>query len=114
MTLLAPLPGLSTRPLTWLRARFRESEAWFIALAIGVGAAAGLMAVVQGRLSHLLQMRLFGGAPDSTLSATRRPSSARSDDRASGSSASTRLSAASNARPAGSFQLNGVELMRAL
>jgi CIC family chloride channel protein len=70
MTLLAPLPTLSTRPLAWLRARFRESEAWFIALAIAVGAGAGLLAVVQVRLAHGLQARLYGITPDARLSAT--------------------------------------------
>jgi CIC family chloride channel protein len=69
MTLLAPLPTLSTRPLAWLRARFRASEAWFIGLAIVVGAGAGLLAVVQGRLAHGLQERLYGITPDARLSA---------------------------------------------
>jgi CIC family chloride channel protein len=70
MTLLAPLPTLTTRPLAWLRARFRASEAWFIVLAIVVGGGAGLMAVAQGRLAHLLQEHLFGITPDSRLSAS--------------------------------------------
>jgi CIC family chloride channel protein len=69
MTLLA-LPTLSTRPLVWLRARFRASEAWFIALAIGVGVGAGLLAVVQGRLAHGVQQQLFGITPDERLSAS--------------------------------------------
>jgi CIC family chloride channel protein len=72
MTLLAPLPTLSTRPLVWLRARFRASEAWFIALAIAVGVGAGLLAVVQGRLAHGLQEHLFGITPDERLSASTR------------------------------------------
>ena len=70
MTLLAPLPTLTTRPLAWLRARFRASEAWFIALAIVVGVGAGLMAVIQGRLAHVLQEHLFGITPDARLSAS--------------------------------------------
>jgi CIC family chloride channel protein len=70
MTLLAPLPTLSTRPLAWLRAQFRASEAWFIALAIVVGAGAGLLAVVQVRLAHGLQAWLYGITPDARLSAT--------------------------------------------
>jgi CIC family chloride channel protein len=69
MTLIAPLPTLSTRPLAWLRAQFRASEAWFIALAIGVGAGAGLLAVVQGRVAHLVQQQLYSIAPDERLSA---------------------------------------------
>ena len=72
MTLLAPLPTLTTRPLAWLRAQFRASEAWFIALAIGVGAGAGLLAVVQGRLAHGLQEHLYGITPDQRLSASTR------------------------------------------
>ena len=70
MNAFAPLPTLSTRPLAWLRARFRASEAWFIALSIVVGAAAGLMAVIQARLAHGLQERLFGINAAARLSAT--------------------------------------------
>ncbi|HKR90171.1 MAG TPA: chloride channel protein, partial [Phenylobacterium sp.] len=69
MTAFAPLPTLSTRPLAWLRARFRASEAWFIGLSIVVGVAAGLMAVIQARLAHALQERLYGITPDARLSA---------------------------------------------
>jgi CIC family chloride channel protein len=69
MSLLAPLPALSTRPLSWLRARFRASEAWFITLAIVVGTGAGVLAVVQSRLAHALQERLYGITPDIRLSA---------------------------------------------
>jgi hypothetical protein len=70
MTAFAPLPTLSTRPLAWLRARFRASEAWFIVLSIVVGAGAGLLAVIQARVAHGLQERLFGITPDIRLSAT--------------------------------------------
>jgi CIC family chloride channel protein len=70
MSLLAPLPTLSTRPLAWLRARFRASEAWFIALAIAIGVGAGVLAVIQSRLAHGLQQRLYGIAPDARLSAS--------------------------------------------
>lgn len=70
MTVFAPLPTLSTRPLAWLRARFRASEAWFIALSIVVGAGAGLLAVIQAHLAHVLQERLYGITPDTRLSAT--------------------------------------------
>jgi CIC family chloride channel protein len=72
MTATAPLPALTARPLAWLRARFRASEAWFIALAIAVGAGAGLLAVVQEELAHGLQERLFGITPDERLSASAR------------------------------------------
>jgi CIC family chloride channel protein len=70
MSVLAPLPTLSSRPLVWLRARFRASEAWFIGLSILVGVGAGLLAVLQERLAHGLQERLFGITPDERLSAT--------------------------------------------
>lgn len=70
MSLLAPLPTLSARPLAWLRARFRASEAWFIALAIAVGVGAGVLAVIQSRLAHGLQERLYGISPDARLSAS--------------------------------------------
>jgi len=72
MTLLAPLPTLTTRPLAWLRARFRASEAWFIALSIVIGAGAGVLAVIQSRLAHGLQERLYGITPDIRLSALER------------------------------------------
>jgi CIC family chloride channel protein len=70
MRLLQALPTVAMRALAWLRGRFRASEAWFIALAILVGAGAGLLAVVQGRLAHGLQERLYGITPDMRLSAT--------------------------------------------
>jgi CIC family chloride channel protein len=70
MTVFAPLPTLSTRPLAWLRARFRASEGWFIGLAILIGAAAGFMAVIQARLAHGLQELLYGIPPDVRLSAS--------------------------------------------
>jgi CIC family chloride channel protein len=70
MDTLSPLPTLSSRPLAWLRARFRASEAWFIGLAIAVGAGAGLLAVVQARLAHGLQELLYGLTPDARLSAS--------------------------------------------
>lgn len=70
MTAAAPLPTLTTRPLAWLRSRFRASEIWFIALSIAVGVAAGLTAVVQSRLAYGLQERLFGLVSDARLSAS--------------------------------------------
>lgn len=70
MSLFAPLPTVSSRPLTWLRARFRASEAWFIGLAIAIGVGAGVLAVIQSRLAHGLQERLYGISPDARLSAT--------------------------------------------
>lgn len=70
MTAFAPLPTLSSRPLAWLRARFRASEAWFIGLSIVIGVGAGLMAVIQARLAHGLQERLYGITPDVRLSAS--------------------------------------------
>jgi CIC family chloride channel protein len=72
MSAPATIPTLPARPLAWLRARFRASEAWFIALSIGIGAGAGLLAVTQERLAHGLQEHLFGITPDERLSATAR------------------------------------------
>jgi CIC family chloride channel protein len=47
----------------------RSSVLWLIALAIAVGAAAGLLAVVQSRLAHGLQQLVFGIGPADHLSA---------------------------------------------
>jgi len=52
-----------------LRRRMRSSELWLIMLAVGVGAAAGLLAVFQGRLAHALQSVLYGIGLDDHLSA---------------------------------------------
>jgi chloride channel protein, CIC family len=69
MTSVPIRPRFSTRPVAWLRGRFRSSEAWFIALAIAVGTVAGLLAVVQSTLAHGLQVMLFGLNFDDRLSA---------------------------------------------
>jgi Chloride channel protein EriC len=57
------------RVLAGLRGRFRTSEAWFIVLAVAVGAVAGLLAVSQAGLAHWLQSRLYGFSLDARLSA---------------------------------------------
>ncbi|HEY4135203.1 MAG TPA: chloride channel protein [Alphaproteobacteria bacterium] len=59
----------SARSLALLRSRFRASELWFIVLAIGVGAAAGLLTVLQSGISHGLQSILFGFQETDRLSA---------------------------------------------
>jgi len=59
---------VASRPLAWLRGRFRASEGWFIALAICVGAVAGLLAVLQSEFARGLQRLLFGFSPDQRLS----------------------------------------------
>ncbi|WP_293497692.1 chloride channel protein [Phenylobacterium sp.] len=64
-----PRPTLSRRPLAWLRGRLRSSEIWFIALAVVVGAAAGLLSVFQSLIAHGLQAQLFGFSIDDRLSA---------------------------------------------
>ncbi|CAN5224700.1 chloride channel protein [soil metagenome] len=53
-----PLPTLRFSS-AWLRRRVRASEAAFIVLAIGVGAASGLLSIVQGALARTLQHLLF-------------------------------------------------------
>jgi CIC family chloride channel protein len=63
------LPTFAGRPLAWVRGRFRASEGWFIGLAILIGAAAGLMTVIQGRVAHAIQSRIFGAGAEATLSA---------------------------------------------
>src|ERR1700761_5432588 len=54
--LLRPRP---TRLLAGLRRRLRVSELWLIVLSVGVGAAAGVLAVFQVRIAHTLQMLLY-------------------------------------------------------
>jgi CIC family chloride channel protein len=65
----ASLGAGSLRGLAWLRRRIRSSELWLIAVATVVGAGAGSLAVLQGRLAHGLQLMLFGFDPDQRLSA---------------------------------------------
>ncbi|MFC3071251.1 chloride channel protein [Phenylobacterium soli] len=60
------------RFLAGLRRRLRESELWLIVLSIGVGAAAGLLAVFQARIAHYLQMWFYGIDFEEHLSATAR------------------------------------------
>jgi CIC family chloride channel protein len=67
-------PSSDRRPMgsgvvAWLRRRVRSSELWLIGVATLVGASAGGLAVVQGRLAHTLQTILFGFDPDERLSA---------------------------------------------
>ena len=57
------------KPLDRLRARFRTSEIWFIALAAVAGAIAGAVAILQGELAHVLQRTLFGLPQGQRLSA---------------------------------------------
>jgi CIC family chloride channel protein len=69
LTSLLVAPRFATKPLAWLRGRFRVSEAWFVGLAIAIGTGAGLLAVVQSQIAHALQARLFGLNLDERLSA---------------------------------------------
>jgi CIC family chloride channel protein len=57
------------RLLTAIRRRMRTSELWLIALSVVVGAAAGLLAVLQSSLAHGLQSLLYGIKFDERLSA---------------------------------------------
>jgi CIC family chloride channel protein len=47
------------RILAETRRRLRASELWLIALSVGVGAAAGALAVFQVRIAHLVQMLIY-------------------------------------------------------
>jgi CIC family chloride channel protein len=55
--------------LAWLRRRTRSSELWVIAVATVVGLVAGALAVLQAKIAHGVQVRLFGFDPDERLSA---------------------------------------------
>ena len=55
--------------LVRLRSRVRASELLFVAVAIAVGSAAGLLTLLQGALARLIQRALFGFAPHERLSA---------------------------------------------
>jgi CIC family chloride channel protein len=55
-----PVRRAPLRLLAALRQRLRTSELWLIALAVGVGGVAGLLAVVQNQISHGLQALLYG------------------------------------------------------
>ena len=65
----ATLGAGGLRSLAWLRRRIRSSELWLIGVATIVGAVAGSLAVLQGRIAHSLQIALFGFDPDERLSA---------------------------------------------
>jgi CIC family chloride channel protein len=58
--------------LGWIRHRVRSSEFWLIALAIGAGAGAGLLAVLQSQIAHIVQTTLYGIDVDQRLSASQR------------------------------------------
>ena len=60
------------RLLADLRRRLRASELWLIVLSVGVGAAAGVMAVLQERIAHTLQMLLYHIDFEEHLSASAR------------------------------------------
>ena len=53
---LRPRPA---RILADMRRRLRASELWLIVLSVGVGAAAGVLAVLQVRIAHAAQMFLY-------------------------------------------------------
>jgi CIC family chloride channel protein len=61
-----------TKPLAWFRRRVRSSEFWLVALAIGTGAAAGLLAVFQGAVAHAIQAAVYSLDVDQRLSASLR------------------------------------------
>jgi len=61
-------PALIRFSFAWLRRKVRASEAMFILLAVGVGAASALLSVVQGGVARTLQHVLFALPPTSRLS----------------------------------------------
>jgi CIC family chloride channel protein len=73
---MAEIPYLlRPRPTRWvasIRRRLRESELWLIVLSVGIGAAAGLLAVFQARIAHVLQMAFYGIDFEEHLSASAR------------------------------------------
>jgi CIC family chloride channel protein len=73
---MAEIPYLPRpRPVRFvagLRRRLRESELWLIVLAVGIGTAAGVLAVLQARIAHYLQMWFYGIDFEEHLSATQR------------------------------------------
>lgn len=73
---MAEIPYLPrARPTRWvvgLRRRLRESELWLIVLSIAIGSAAGVLAVFQARIAHVLQMAFYGIDFEEHLSATAR------------------------------------------
>lgn len=63
------LPHAALAVMARLRRQFRASEAWFILLAIMVGAAAGLATVALGAIARTLQHWMFRLPGDANLSA---------------------------------------------
>lgn len=70
------IPSLTRRTpfrfVAAIRQRMRSSELWLIMLSVGVGAAAGLLAVLQSRLAHGVQQLLYRIGPNDHLSAVAR------------------------------------------
>ncbi|MGN6277826.1 MAG: chloride channel protein [Sphingomonas sp.] len=58
------------KPLNGLRRRVRASELAFILVAVGVGAGAGLLSIVQGGIARTVQHLLFGVPSEDRLSAS--------------------------------------------
>lgn len=58
------------KPLNGLRRRVRASELAFILVAVGVGAGAGLLSIVQGGIARTIQHLLFGVPSEDRLSAS--------------------------------------------
>jgi CIC family chloride channel protein len=77
VSFLAPPRRWPVRLLGALRRRLRTSELWLILLSVAVGAAAGLLAVFQGRIAHAMQSVLYGIGGGDHLSAVTAISPAR-------------------------------------
>ncbi len=72
VSFLSPPKRWPVRVMGALRRRLRSSELWLIMLSVLVGAAAGLLAVFQGRIAHGLQSLLYGISDADHLSAVAR------------------------------------------
>jgi CIC family chloride channel protein len=58
------------KPLNGLRRRVRASEVAFVLVAVGIGAGAGLLSILQGGIARTIQRLLFGVPGGDRLSAT--------------------------------------------
>lgn len=77
VSFLAPPRRWPVRLLGAVRRRLRTSELWLIVLSVVVGAVAGLLAVFQSRIAHVMQSLFYGIGDADHLSAIARIAPAR-------------------------------------